>query len=177
MSRKQIDVVGYEVILVAYCRADGEFIDVYRKGQEPPLPPPGTVYVQETMFVTDVVLNGKEAYTALAIEGPMKFLRGRVVTDPKEATILQIPPETWAVFKSLGASVIPSGETPTVIAVRRIDGVEIGIPLQDGDIPPPADAPEYAVGESPEEMAVADAKAYAEGVQDDLEDDDEDPND
>lgn len=167
-NQRKLELVGTQVQRVACSGLRGR-IAVYDKGQEPTSPPVGTVYVQEAAILEGVTLSdGKQVpgLRDMVVEiGPKTFLRGRVVTDQKEATELLMPPFVRQLADLLGASVEAeslSGVLPTVVAITTADGTEVGIPLGDKDTAPPEGAPSYPVGESPEEVAEVEAKAKAE---------------
>ena len=177
MVQKRIDLVGNEVVRVAYGAFNGQRIAVHDKGAEPATPPGGTVYVQEATLLEGVTTgNDKQipGLTDLVLEiGSKQFLRGRLVADKKEAEQLLIPPFVRSLVGGLkevmGVEVetMLEGAPPLVVAITMADGTEVGIPLSDGDIAPPDGASLYPVGASPEEAAEAEARAMAEEDLDD----------
>lgn len=153
---------------VGYFRLDGQQIDRgYPLEERPEEPPTGSVYEREYVLLKDAVdEEGKliERLNGFPLRaGPRKFLRGRVVTDQKEAMVLLLPSflrEMVEVFDIVVGM-------PMVVAVKH-DDAEVGIQLQDGDIPPPEGASHYPVGESPEEQRMA--EMVMEAVDDELAD-------
>lgn len=176
-NQRKLELIGNEVKKVAYRAANGGKIAVHDKeGEEPMAPPSGTVYTQEATILEDVTtvdgkkIPGLRGLLVVVEIGPKTFLRGRVVTDQKEAEALLMPPflrEFIGQLKKLvQVETVVEGKVTTVVAVMRADGTEVGIPLVDKDTAPPEGASPYPVGESPEEQAEADAKADAEWEED-----------
>mgnify|MGYP001577442592 CR=1 FL=1 len=174
-----IEAVGQDY--VGYFGTDGRQIGPGYPVEECPAPPVGSVCEREYVLLKDVTTEDGESIERL--DGfPLKvglktFLRGRVVTDQKEATALLMPPFLREFIIQLGRLVdveamLMGGTTPKVVAITAADGTEVGIPMGDKDTAPPVGASPYPVGESPEEIAEADAKADAEWV-DDFDDEDE----
>lgn len=174
MANQKIDVVGDKDQRVAYCGADGQKLAVYDKGQEPVVPPPGTVYVQEVTLVMNALVDGKPAKGFLGVEGPKTFLRGRVVTGYEA---WGYAPITIMVVGEFLKEIDPMAfrreviDTLRCVVTRDRSGSEEATLVNEGDILPPAGASEYAVGESPEELAEADA----EGDFDDFDEEEETP--
>lgn len=160
-QQRMIELVGTEVTKVAYGSASGRKIAVCNKGEEPATLPKGTVGTQEATILEGITLSDGTQIPGLqsmviAI-GPRTFLRGRLVTDQKEAIALLTSPFLQEIVSQLGelVDVAALGAVPTVVAVIQGDGTEVGIPLEDGDVLPPEGASPYAVGESPLEIAAA----------------------
>lgn len=168
-NQRKLEIVGSEVTKIAYGAANGRQIAVHDKGEEPATAPSGTVYTQEATILQDVTtVDGKTipGLPDLLVEiGPKTFLRGRLVTNQKEAQALLMPPFLRELVDQLGelAEVkVIGGGVLKVVAVTQTDGTEVAIPLGDKDTAPPEGANQYPVGESPIEIAEADAKADAE---------------
>lgn len=167
---------------IGYFGTGGQIGDHIPIHERPAQPPKGTVYEREYTLYQDILEEDGtpiEDQQLQSQRGSAKFLRGRVVTG-REAlgyapSVIQ---SIWGLLDKIFTqeNIKEALTTLRVVVARDANDIEIVMLLEDDEVPPPAGAPEYAVGESPEEMAVADAKAYAEGAQDDLEDD-EDPDD
>lgn len=161
---------------VGYFGVDNRQIDRgYPVEERSATPPVGTIYEQEYTLLSGVTTEDGELIEKL--DGfPLKvgrrtFLRGRVVTDPKEATALLTPPFLRELVRQLGELVeveatVIGGATLKVVAIATADGTEVGILLGDKDTAPPDGASPYPVGESREEVAEAEAKADAEWGED-----------
>lgn len=166
-----------ERTFVGYFGANGQIGTGIPAHERPAEPPIGAVYEQEYVLYQDIELEDGSILKLQQLQPEKialkKFLRGRVVTDRKEVMTLLMPIVLQELVIALGALVRVEGGVPAAVAVKQTDGTEIGIPLQDGDIPPPEGASPYAVGESPEELMVAEAQAYAERCQDYLDSEDE----
>ncbi len=164
---------------VGYFDFAGRQIDRgYPLEERPDEPPVGTIYEREYTLLKDVVTEDGEPIERLdgfpLKVGPRKFLRGRLVTDKKEAAKLLMPPllrELVAQLRASGADVdvdCLNEVIPSAVAITMADGTEVGIALKDGDIPPPKGASTYPVGESPEERRMAEMVATATVVDGEL---------
>lgn len=171
---KQVLIEAVGVDCVGYFNVTGRQIGRgYPVEERPANLPTGTVYEQEYTLLRDVSTDDGELIDKLdgfpLKVGPRTFLRGRVVTDPKEAGALLMPSSLRRLVDLCGADwakgeveFLGGATIPTVVAVKTADGTEVGVVLQDNDVRPPAGASPYPVGESPEELAEADAKADPE---------------
>lgn len=175
MSR-QVLLEAMENDYVAYCGTDGRQIGGFPVGERPATPPVGTIYECEYTLLSEVTTEDGELIEKLdgfpLKVGPRKFVRGRVVTNQKEAEALLMPPLLWEFVSQLKELVrrvetmMIDGTHPKVVAITTADGTEVGILLGDKDTTPPEGASPYPVGESPEELAEADAKADPEWDED-----------
>ncbi|MBI2523777.1 hypothetical protein HYW11_00975 [Candidatus Peregrinibacteria bacterium] len=173
-KRMLIEATGQE--FVGYFGPNGRQMDRgYLIEKRPAAPPAGTVYELEYTLLRDAVTEDGEPIEKLdgfpLKVGPKKFLRGRLVKDPKEAEALIRPPLVRKIVSQLrkqgvDVSVMFShSETPSVVAIIMADGAEVGIPMGDKDTAPPEGASPYPVGESPEEVSEAEIAAIREDIQ------------
>lgn len=176
MSSRKVLIEACAHSYVGYFRLDGQQIDRgYPLEERPEEPPTGTVYEREYVLLKDAVDEDGKSLERLngfpLSAGPRKFLCGRIVTDQKEAAVLLLPSFLREMAKVTEIEIV-GAPVVTVVAVKQADGAEIGILLQTDDVSPSEGASHYPVGESLEELRMAEmvheAAAYAEGCQDDL---------
>lgn len=166
---------------VGYFGFEGQIDRGYPLEERPEEPPTGSVYEREYVLLKDAVdEEGKtiERLNGFPLKaGPRRFLRGRVVTDQEEATALLMPPFLRELVRQLGelveVEVAQGAVLPTVVAVRQVDGTEVGILLRDKDTAPLEGVSPYPIGESPEEIEAAEIEQIREDAKNGVYDDEE----